>query len=354
MSTQIALQVEAKHRGLGLSDEQVLEMYWNILLARRLDERMWILHRQHQVAFHISGIGHEATQVGAAFTLKKGYDWTHLYYRDIALALTIGMTPRDMMLSLYGKQGDPASGGRQMPSHFGNRQLKIVTGSSPVATQIPQASGIAFAIKYKGTDEVVLTSFGEGSTSEGDFHEALNWAGIFKLPVIFLCENNQYAISEPTAKEMPVKNVADRAVAYGMPGVIVDGNDALEMYRVVRDAVERARRGEGATLVEAKTYRPVPHSSDDDDRTYRSREEVEGWKKKDPVLLMRRYLESVGLMDDARAQEYEARAKQAVDDANEFARNAPYPLAETALENVWGQVSEQWSVDSGQKPSTTH
>jgi 2-oxoisovalerate dehydrogenase E1 component alpha subunit len=338
MSTQVALQVEAKHRGLGLSDEQVLEMYWNILLARRLDERMWILHRQHEVAFHISGIGHEATQVGAAFALNRGYDWTHLYYRDIAFALTIGMTPRDLMLSLYGKQGDPSSGGRQMPSHFGNRQLKIVTGSSPVATQIPQASGIGFAIKYKGTDEVVLTSFGEGSTSEGDFHEALNWAGIFKLPVIFLCENNQYAISEPTTKEMPVKNVADRAVAYGLPGVIVDGNDALEMHRVVRDAVERARRGEGATLVEAKTYRPVPHSSDDDDRTYRSREEVEAWKKKDPVLLMRRYLESVGLMDDSRAQEYETRAKQAVDDANEFARNAPYPPAEAALGNVWGEL----------------
>ena len=183
----------------------------------------------------------------------------------------------------------------------------------------------------------MLTCFGEGSTAEGDFHEGLNWAGIYKLPVIFLCQNNQYAISAPTAKEMPVKNVADRAAAYGIPGVIVDGNDALEVYRVMSEAVARARRGEGATLVEAKTYRPVPHSSDDDDRAYRSREEVEEWKKRDPVLLMRQYLEGVDLLDEKRAQEYEARAKEMVDDANEFAKNAPYPAAEKALENVWGE-----------------
>ena len=173
---------------------------------------------------------------------KRGYDFVHPYYRDMALSLAIGMTPRDLMLALYGKSGEPSSGARQMPAHYGSRPLKIVSGSSPVATQIPQASGIAFGIRYKGTDEVVLTCFGEGSTSEGDFHEGLNWAGIFKLPVIFLCQNNQYAISEPTAKEMPVKNVADRAVAYGMPGVIVDGNDPLEVYRVMKEAVARARR----------------------------------------------------------------------------------------------------------------
>ena len=331
-------KTEMRHRALGLSDAQALEMYWYILLSRRLDERMWILHRQHQVAFHISGIGHEGTQVGAAFALKKGYDFVHPYYRDMALSLAIGMTPRELMLALYGKQGEPSSGARQMPAHYGDRALKIVSGSSPVATQIPQASGIAFAIRYKRTDEVVLTCFGEGSTSEGDFHEGLNWAGIYKLPVIFLCQNNQYAISVPTDKEMPVKNVADRAVAYGMPGVIVDGNNALQVYGVMKDAVARARRGDGPTLVEAKTYRPVPHSSDDDDRTYRSREEVEAWKKKDPVLRMRQYLESVGLIDDAKAQEYEARAKEVVDDANQFAKNAPFPPAEAALEQVWGAL----------------
>ncbi len=337
VAEKTAVQVEPKHRTLGLSDDQVLEMYWTMLLSRRLDERMWILHRQHEIAFHISGIGHEATQVGSAFALKRGHDFIHPYYRDMALALAIGMTPRELMVSVYGKQGEPSSGARQMPAHYGKRALKIITGSSPVATQIPQASGLGFAIRYKKTDEVVLTCFGEGSTAEGDFHEGLNWAGIYKLPVIFLCENNQYAISVPVSKEMAVKNVADRAVAYGMPGVVVDGNDALEVWRVVREAAERARRGEGATLVEAKTYRPVPHSSDDDDRTYRSREEVDEWKKKDPILKMTQYLESVGLLDAARVQAYEARAREQVDDANTFARNEPYPPAEAALENVWGE-----------------
>jgi len=328
---------EAKHRTLDLSDDQAREMYWYLLLARRLDERMWILHRQHEIAFHISGIGHEGTQVGAAFALKKGYDWIHPYYRDLALVLTLGVTPRELMLAVYGKEGEPSSGAHQMPAHFGKRELNIVTGSSPVATQIPQAAGIAFAMRYKGTDQVVLTCFGEGSTAQGDFHEGLNWAGIHTLPVIFLCQNNQYAISSPLDKEMPVKNVADRAAAYGIPGVIVDGNDPLAVYAVTREAVARARRGEGATLIEAKTYRPVPHSSDDDDRTYRSREEVETWKQRDPVLLMRQYLENVGLLDAARAAEYEARAKQSVDDATEFAKNAPYPRAEAALDNVFAK-----------------
>ena len=330
---------QASHVTLGLTDAQALEMYWYILLSRRLDERMWILHRQHLVAFHISGIGHEGTQVGAAFALKKGHDFVHPYYRDMALALAMGMTPRDLMLALYGKAGEPSSGARQMPAHYGSRALKIVSGSSPVATQIPQASGIAFGIRYKGTDEVVLTCFGEGSTSEGDFHEGLNWAGIYKLPVIFLCQNNQYAISVPTDKEMPVKNVADRASAYGMPGVIVDGNNPLDVYRVIKEAVARARRGEGASLIEAKTYRPVPHSSDDDDRTYRSREEVDAWKKKDPVLRMREYLVSVGLMDNSKSQEYETRVQQAVDDADQFGRYAPFPPPEAALENVWGALA---------------
>lgn len=327
---------EAQHRALGLSDERAREMYWYLLLARRLDERMWILHRQHEIAFHISGIGQEAAQVGAAFALKPKYDWAHPYYRDLALALALGMTPRDLMLAVYGKEGEPSSGAHQMPAHFGRRDLNIVTGSSPVATQIPQAAGIAFAMRYQGTDQVVLTCFGEGATAQGDFHEGLNWAGIHKLPVIFLCQNNQYAISSPADKEMAVKNVADRAAAYGIPGVIVDGNDALAVYAVMREAVARARRGEGATLIEAKTYRLVPHSSDDDDRAYRSRAEVEAWKQRDPLLLLRQYLERVGLLDAARAQEYETRAQARVDDANEFARHAPYPKPEAALDNVWG------------------
>lgn len=296
------------------------------------------LHRQHEVAFHISGIGHEATQVAAAYALKRGHDFIFPYYRDLCLTLALGLTPRAMMLAMYGKAGEPMSGARQMPAHYSARALNIVSISSPVATQIPQASGMALAMKYQNADQVVMTCFGEGSTAEGDFHEGLNWAGIFKLPVIFLCQNNQYAISSPVEREMPVKNVADRAVAYGMPGVIFDGNDFLEAYRALTQAVARARRGEGPTLLEAKMYRLSPHSSDDDDRTYRSRAEVEYWKQRDPLLLARKYCMENGLLDDARLEEFEQRARQIVDDANEFARNAPYPPPEEALNGVWGEL----------------
>lgn len=337
---QFSPHTQTRHAQLGLHDELVLEMYWHMLLARRLDERMWILHRQHQVAFHVSGIGHEAAQVAAAYALKRGHDFIFPYYRDLCLTLALGLTPRAMMLAMYGKEGEPMSGARQMPAHYSARHLNIVSVSSPVATQIPQASGMALAMKYQNSAQVVMTCFGEGSTAEGDFHEGLNWAGIFKLPVIFLCQNNQYAISSPTDREMPVKNVADRAQAYGMPGITFDGNDFLESYRAITQAVERARRGEGPTLLEAKMYRLVPHSSDDDDRTYRSREEVEYWKQRDPLLLARRYCMENGLLDDAHLEEFEQRAREIVDDANEFARNAPYPAPEEALNGVWGALPQ--------------
>lgn len=335
-NVQPQTRTQARHIQLGLNDEQVLEMYWHILLARRLDERMWILHRQHEVAFHVSGIGHEATQVGAAYAIRRGHDYVLPYYRDLCLSLSLGLSPRALMLALYGRRDDPMSGARQMPAHYSSRSLHIVSVSSPVATQIPQASGMGLAIQYQKTDEIVLTCFGEGSTAEGDFHEGLNWAGIFKLPVLFLCQNNQYAISVPVEREMPVKNVADRAYAYGMPGVIFDGNDFLEAYNAVHLGAERARRGEGPTLLEAKTYRPVPHSSDDDDRTYRSREEVEFWKGRDPVLLARNYCYENNLLTETKNDEYEQRAREIVDEANEFARNAPLPEPEEALQGVWG------------------
>lgn len=318
-----------------LGEERLLQMYYKMLLARKLDERMWALHRQGRCAFHISGMGHEAAQVGAAFALRPGYDWVHPYYRDMALVLALGMTPRQLMLALFAKAEDPSSGGRQMPSHFGYAPLKIVSGSSPVVTQVPQAVGIALASKYRGEDAVTLTCFGEGSTSQGDFHEGLNWASIHKLPAIFFCENNQYAISEPVHKQMAVPNVADRAAAYGMPGVVVDGDDVLAVYDVVAEAVARARQGAGPTLIEAKTYRPVPHSSDDDDRSYRSREEVAYWKARDPILRFEEVLAERGLLDGRKREEVLARVMAEVDDATEYAQAAPAPAPEDALHPVF-------------------
>lgn len=341
MATRVEMKEETLHEELGLSVETLRQMYYKMLLARKLDERMWILHRQGKVAFHISGMGHEAAQVGVAFALKPGYDWLYPYYRDMALVLSLGMEPRHLMLALFGKKEDPTSGARQMPAHFSYRQLNIVSGTSSVATQIPQAAGIALAARLRKEDAVVVTCFGEGSTSEGDFHEGLNWAGIYKLPVIFVCQNNQYAISVPLHKQMAVENVADRAAAYGIQGIIVDGNDVLAVYRTAKEAVERARAGQGATLLEAKTYRPVPHSSDDDDRSYRSREEVEAWKKRDPLLRFEAYLEEHGILGDELKQETLERVMAKVDDATSYAEKAPFPEPEEAMGPVWGPVDSR-------------
>lgn len=329
-----------------LSAETLLEMLWFMILSRRLDERAWILHRQGKIVFHISGMGHEAAQVAAAFTINRGVDYVHPYYRDLALMLAIGITPTDFMMSLYAKAGEYSSGGRQMPSHFGYRPLNIVSGSSPVATQVPQAAGLAFAIKYRQTMGLVspndstqprlaLTSLGEGSTSQGEWHEGMNWAGVHNLPFICLVQNNLYAISVPVEEQMAVANVADRASAYGVKGVMVDGNDVLKMYDALHEAVERAYNGEGSTLIEAKTYRPVPHSSDDDDRSYRSREEVEEWKRKDPILRFEKWLTEQAILTPALLDEYEERARIEVDAAQAAAENAPYPAPEAALGDVY-------------------
>ncbi len=336
MPALTAAQFIARDYAAGLTDDQLLEMYEVVLLARKLDERMWVLHRQGKVAFHISGMGQEACQVGMAYAMVRGKDWLHPYYRDMAFVLALGMTPRHIMLQLFGKAEDPSSGGRQMPSHWGYAPSRIVTSSSPVATQAPQAAGIAFAAKLRGLDEVVVVTLGEGSTAQGDFHEGLNWAGIHKLPLITLVQNNQYAISVPVEKQMPVHNVADRGDAYGMPGVMYDGNDLFESYNVAREAAGRARSGEGPVLLEAKTYRPTPHSSDDDDRSYRSREEVALWKRRDPILRFERNLRERGLLTDALADRILHRVVDKVDDATEYGQRAPYPRPEEALRPVFG------------------
>lgn len=336
MPALTAEQFVSQDHAAGLSDDQLLTIYEVMLLARKLDERMWVLHRQGKVAFHISGMGQEACQVGAAFAMARGVDWLHPYYRDMAFVLALGMTPRHVMLQLFGKAEDPSSGGRQMSSHWGYAPSRIVTSSSPVATQVPQAAGIAFAAKLRGLDEVVVVTLGEGSTAQGDFHEGLNWAGIHCLPLVVLVQNNQYAISSPVESEMPVPNVADRGQAYRMLGVIYDGNDVLESYNVAREAIMRGRSGQGPTLLEAKTYRIVPHSSDDDDRSYRSREEVAMWKQRDPILHFEGVLRERGLLNGAEVERILGSVMQKVDDATEYAQRAPYPRPEDALHPVFG------------------
>lgn len=310
---------------MALSDEKLKEMYWLMLLARRLDERAWILHRQGKVAFHISGIGHEAAQIGAAFALRRGEDWFVPYYRDLAMMLALGMTPTDFMLSLMGKKGEPSSGARQMPSHWSLREANVVSHSSPVATQTPHASGIGLGIKMRGEDAVVLTSIGEGSTSQGEWYEGVNWAAIHKLPVLFMVENNVYAISVHQSEQMAVASVAEKAKGLGLPGETVNGLDPLAVHAAVSEAAARARKGDGPSLIEVMVHRMTPHSSDDDDRSYRPKEEVEAMKADDPLLTFAEFLKDRSILTDESAKEMDNEARQEIDRAVDAANQAPFP-----------------------------
>lgn len=328
---------ENRHEALGLTDENVLEMFETMLMARRIDERMWLLNRAGKIPFVISCQGQEAAQVGAAFALDREKDYVLPYYRDMGVVLAFGMTATELMLSGFAKAEDPNSGGRQMPGHFGQKKNRIVTGSSPVTTQVPHAVGVALGGRLEGKDLCTFVTFGEGSSNQGDFHEGANYAAVHKLPVIFMCENNKYAISVPYEKQVACEKISDRAIGYGMPGITVDGNDPLEVYAAVKEAADRGRRGDGPTLVEAISYRLTPHSSDDDDRAYRERDEVDAAKAKDPIISFAAYLKEVGVLTDEKEKEINDKIAKEVNDATEYAENAPYADAESAMKHVYAE-----------------
>jgi 2-oxoisovalerate dehydrogenase E1 component alpha subunit len=326
-----------RHTDLGLKQEDLLEMYRFMLLARYCDERQWALNRQGKAPFVVPVSGHEAAQVGSAWAFERGKDIFCPYYRDMALVLVAGFSPRDVFLGLFGKNDDPSSGGRQMPAHWGARNRNIITGSSPIATQCLHAAGIALAKKIKKEDAVVGTWFGEGGTSEGDWHGAMNMAGIHALPLVFVCENNQYAISVHESKQVAGR-VYKRAEGYEMPGAEGDGNDVLDSYRLTKEAVDRARAGEGPSLIELRTYRFYSHTSDDDDRTYRSRDEVEEARKKDPIPSFEAYLKSLDLIDDQQIEETRERSKSEVTEGARAAEDAEWPDPSTATKHVYADL----------------
>src|SRR4026209_295592 len=222
---------------LGLSDADLVEMFGLVALARAVDERMWILNRAGRIPFVISGQGHEGAQVGIAWALEKKKDWIAPFYRSIATCLTFGMSARDILTAQYATASDPSSGGRQMPGHYGSHQHHLVSVSSPVATQLLHAVGIALAAKIRKTGQVAMTTMGEGRSNQGEVAEATNFAAIHKLPFIFVVENNGYAISVPMARQVAGASVWGRASGYGIPGVVVDGDDVLACYAASRDAV---------------------------------------------------------------------------------------------------------------------
>jgi 2-oxoisovalerate dehydrogenase E1 component alpha subunit len=332
---------QTRHRSLGLKDEDVLDMYRTMVMARLCDEAQFRLNRQGKAPFVVPVSGHEGCQIGTAWPFQPRKDVFVPYYRDMGVCLTAGMTPRDVFLGVFGKRDDPSSGGRQMPAHWGSKDLNIISGSSPIATQIPHAAGIGYAIKYRGEDAVVGCWFGDGATSEGDWHEGMNFAGIHKLPIVFYCENNKYAISVPLSKQMAVRDVAEKAAGYGMDGVIVDGSDVLACYEASSAAIDKARQGGGPTLIELKTYRFHPHTSDDDDRTYRSREEVEEAKRNDSLLVFAAYLKEQGLLDDEQIEATRAELKEEVDREVQEAWAAPDPDPDSALLHVFADSARR-------------
>jgi len=335
----------ASHLGAkaGLDDGELLAMYRMVALARAVDERMWILNRAGRIPFVISGQGHEGAQVGVTWALRKGHDWIAPFYRSIAMCMTFGMSARDIMLAQYARASDPSSGGRQMPGHYGDRRHNLLSVSSPVATQILHAVGIALAAKIRGTGQVALTAMGEGSSNQGDVHEALNFAAIHKLPFVFLVENNGYAISVPAAMELAVPDVAQRAAGYGIPGVVVDGSDVLACYLVAKTAIDRARAGDGPTLIEAKVTRLTGHSSDDQQTKYRSAEEMAFEKGRDALPHFRDQLRAAGVLTPVIEAGMTEEIAAIVNDATDFAEAEPDPEPSTAMRWVY---AEDWPSET--------
>lgn len=331
--------------GTDLTPEQLLEAYRLIRTGRAFDERMWLLNRTGRVAFVMPHQGHEAAQVGLGLAIQPGIDWVVPYYRDISLSLRMGMTLEELMMGFFSRAADPSTGGRLMLGHYGKAELQYVTGSSCVASQVLHAVGIGMAIKMRGEKAAAVTCFGEGATSEGDFHEAMSFAGIHDLPVVFFCQNNGYSITVPTDEELPV-GVAERARGYGFPGERVDGNDLLAVYAASKRAMDRARAGKGPSLIEAVVYRLTPHSSDDDDRRYRTAEEVEKARGTEPVATTRRYLIQAGLLTEADDDAISEEIATVLEAAQAAAEAAPDPEATTLTTHVFSSVPRDTTDDA--------
>ena len=317
-------------------DEKTLKTWFHyILLGRQVDYRFQVLNRQGRAPFIISCAGHEAAQIGVSWPLKPKHDWLAVYYRDVVLCMRMGVTPLDLMLSVLAKKADPASGGKQTPGHFSDTRLNLTSGGSPVAANLVRGAGVAYTLKMEGAGKVVMANYGEGSGSEGDAHEAFNFAAIYKLPEIFVCENNGFAISTPFRKEYAIEYAAQRAAGYGFPGVTVDGRDPVTCYAVAKEAVSRARAGGGPTLIECLVDRLGAHSSEDDQRRYRSQEEIDRLAENDCLERFKKRLLDEGVLSAKEIAEAEERVKEEVAQATREGMAAADPEPEDALTNVY-------------------
>jgi pyruvate dehydrogenase E1 component alpha subunit len=286
-----------------LSREDLLRMHRYMLTVRRFNEKGMSLQRQGRIGFFMESTGQEACQIGMSYALSPA-DWAFPSYRDPGFCLVKGVPMSALWDQIMGNSADEGKG-RQMPVHWGFSKWKIVSLASPIAAKLPQAVGVAYASKFRGEKSVVLASLGEGATSQGEFHSAMNFAGVYKVPLVFFCENNQYAISLPVRRQTASESIAIKAEAYGFEGVQIDGNDILAVYKATKSAVDKARSGGGPTLIEAVTYRMGGHSSSDDTSLYRSQDEVEMWKKRDPIARFTAYLIRKGVLTTQDNEKFE-------------------------------------------------
>ena len=318
-----------------LSADDLVDFYRRMVLCRTIDERIWALNRQGKVPIAASSQGHEAAQLGSLLAAEKDGDcFLFPYYRDLALKFAAGLTAEQVMRSFMGKVGDPYSNGRQFPLQGADIPRKIIQISNVVAAGLTQSVGYAMACKMRGESTVALVYFGDGASSQGETHEAMNFAGVHKLPVVFICENNRYAISVPQRKQMSIQEVASRAAGYGFPGFTIDGMDFIGCYEATREAINSAR-AQGPVLLEMQVERFTSHTTDDDDRRYRPSDEVEQARLRDPVVTFGKLLLEHGVLTQEQVDEAAATALTTVDAATDAADSASPPDVSTLHHMVY-------------------
>jgi 2-oxoisovalerate dehydrogenase E1 component alpha subunit len=330
-------QARAQVDGLpeGITPDDLVDYYRKMVLVRTIDERIWIMNRQGKVPIAASAQGHEAAQLGSLLAAQKDGDcFLFPYYRDLGIKMAVGLSPTQVMKAFMGKAGAPYSGARQFPLQGADLEHNVIQISNVVGAALTQAVGYALACRMLGDQTVVLVYFGDGASSQGETHEAMNFAGVHQLPVVFICENNRYAISVPQSKQMAIQDVANRAEGYGFPGVVADGMDFVHTYEATREAIKHARE-QGPVLLELKVERFMPHTTDDDDRRYRPKEEVEEVRQRDPLVTMPAFMIEHGFLTQEQVDQIIAEARQAINEATDAADAAEPPDASTILEHVY-------------------
>jgi len=347
----------AKAHDPELSPDEVITLYRHMMLTRLLDERLTGLQRQGRIGFHIGSLGEEAAILGSAYAMRD-QDWLFPCYREFGAALMRGFSLQRFIDNMFGNVNDTVKG-RQMPDHYTCRAAHWGSISSPIGTQITQAVGFAWAGKIQKKDLVSLVYFGDGATSSGEFHNGMNFAGVFRIPVVFFCRNNGWAISVPVERQTASHTFAEKGAAYGIPGVRVDGNDLFAVVSVTRRAVQRAARGLGPTLIEALTYRMGGHSTSDDPNRYRANDLLEPWTHRDPIERLKRYLEQHELWDQRQEDELRADVDRRFREAVSAAERTPGPPLESMFDDVfarppWHLVEQRAELLAGPRAPSGH